>query len=272
LFYHAQVASPQDPKVVWIRGIERDSHDVPSTFQTELGVLLPSVIFAQLNSAVGTGHVIRVDRGQGRYQLRYERPLLEYELLRLENILSVLWIMPFRRDLNFAMAVDWHRTPGGSDYTHIGHQVFMAKRRHDPNARAEVARQVAGRAARHAAMAQSQAVVAAPSSGLLVRAIADEVGRLLGVPVYECTKLDPAKMQIQADDASEGPIENTAAGNITLPETLFAARMPRKVLVVDDVYSTGNTIAEVARCLREAGVKSVYSVTATKTARHQRQT
>ena len=34
-----------------------------------------------------------------------------------------------------------------------------------------------------------------------------------------------------------------------------------KVLIVDDIYTTGATIDACARCLKDYGVKSVYAVT-----------
>ncbi|MBQ5580942.1 MAG: ComF family protein, partial [Clostridia bacterium] len=34
----------------------------------------------------------------------------------------------------------------------------------------------------------------------------------------------------------------------------------RKVLIVDDIYTTGSTLDEVARVLKDGGVKEVYGL------------
>ena len=44
-------------------------------------------------------------------------------------------------------------------------------------------------------------------------------------------------------------------------DKLIFAIIYNKVLIVDDIYTTGTTIDACAECLKRAGVKEVYAVT-----------
>ena len=93
LFYHDKMPIPLNPKIVWIRDIDRDENGVPNAFRTERNTLEARRVFAELNRAVGTGSVIRVERRGDGYGLRYDRRLSDAELLRLESILRAKWII-----------------------------------------------------------------------------------------------------------------------------------------------------------------------------------
>lgn len=41
----------------------------------------------------------------------------------------------------------------------------------------------------------------------------------------------------------------------------YRIRNVRSVLIIDDIYTTGNTIDQIARILKEAGVEKVYFLT-----------
>lgn len=90
-------------------------------------------------------------------------------------------------------------------------------------------------------------------AGILAR----ELGRLLGIPVEEhlvCRVRNTAP-QKQLDSRKRRK-------NL---EKAFAVRpypsMPERVLVTDDIYTTGNTIDAVAGALKAAGVQKVYFLT-----------
>lgn len=38
----------------------------------------------------------------------------------------------------------------------------------------------------------------------------------------------------------------------------YRIRNVRSVLIIDDIYTTGNTVDQIARILKEAGVEKVY--------------
>ena len=41
----------------------------------------------------------------------------------------------------------------------------------------------------------------------------------------------------------------------------YRIRNVRSVLIIDDIYTTGNTVDQIARILKEAGVEKVYFLT-----------
>lgn len=41
----------------------------------------------------------------------------------------------------------------------------------------------------------------------------------------------------------------------------YRIRSVRSVLIIDDIYTTGNTVDQIARILKEAGVEKVYFLT-----------
>lgn len=87
--------------------------------------------------------------------------------------------------------------------------------------------------------------------------LAQELGRLLQIPVNEKAvfRIRNTKPQKNLNDAQR-------IGNL---KGAFAAAkgqaMKKTVLVVDDIYTTGNTIHRVAKILKMAGVQKVYFLT-----------
>lgn len=87
--------------------------------------------------------------------------------------------------------------------------------------------------------------------------LAEEIGRLLQIPVYSkllkrgrntvpMKKLNGAERQNNLKRAF-----NVAGNDVKL----------KRVIIVDDIYTTGTTIEEAARVLKKAGVEEVYFVT-----------
>ncbi|MDZ7842497.1 MAG: ComF family protein [Gammaproteobacteria bacterium] len=83
--------------------------------------------------------------------------------------------------------------------------------------------------------------------------IARPVSRILGVPIetglVKRTAYTPPQVGL-------GPA--TRRRNLRRAFKTTGATMPASVAIVDDVITSGATVAEVARCLRRAGVETVF--------------
>lgn len=87
--------------------------------------------------------------------------------------------------------------------------------------------------------------------------LAEELGELLNIPVnqnavYRIRNTLPQKV---LDDAQR--IKNLSGAFAVLQSQKIQSR----VLVVDDIYTTGNTIQQVAKILKRAGAEKVYFLT-----------
>lgn len=116
---------------------------------------------------------------------------------------------------------------------------------------------------------QWDAVVAAPTTRARVRTrgydqadrIARGVGAALRLPV--CVLLTRADAGRQAD--------RTAAERAAIGATIkTCGPVPDRVLLIDDVVTTGNTLAACARELRRAGATRIDAATVTWTPKHAR--
>lgn len=89
--------------------------------------------------------------------------------------------------------------------------------------------------------------------------LAGEVGRRLGLPVRSLLE----RCRATANQSKRTRKERLLAlkGSIILAEGAIKQVNNRVILIVDDVYTTGTTIRECAKPLRQAGVKKVCSLT-----------
>lgn len=86
--------------------------------------------------------------------------------------------------------------------------------------------------------------------------VAAEMSRYWGVPVWDVLrKIQKTKSQ---SSLSEGARRKNLQGVFVCKN---AARIPRSVVLIDDVMTTGTTLRECSRTLRRAGVKRVYGLT-----------
>jgi predicted amidophosphoribosyltransferase len=109
--------------------------------------------------------------------------------------------------------------------------------------------------------------------------LADEVGRCMGIPVERDILVRVRKTAVQKDLGPEERLKNLSeafgvlydgedadedGGSISHDKTRSASARPVKydrVLLVDDIYTTGSTIEACTRVLKAAGVRKVYFVT-----------
>lgn len=92
--------------------------------------------------------------------------------------------------------------------------------------------------------------------------LARPVGRRLGVPVQEAVqriRATPGQAGLKAVERRRNVRGSFA---VTAPSTVSG----RRVAIVDDVFTTGATVTELAECLRRAGAASVTVWTVARTA------
>ena len=84
--------------------------------------------------------------------------------------------------------------------------------------------------------------------------IARELSKRLKIPVNERLVVRTAATQVQKN-LSARQRQNNLKGAFNVPQNSVELNT---VLIVDDIYTTGATVDAVARCLKGAGVGSVY--------------
>lgn len=87
--------------------------------------------------------------------------------------------------------------------------------------------------------------------------LAHALGKQSGIPVYSHMLEKTKKTRTQ-----KGLGEKQRRRNLQGAFSTGAQFQPfQRILLVDDVYTTGGTVDEAARCLKKAGVKAVYVLT-----------
>ena len=89
--------------------------------------------------------------------------------------------------------------------------------------------------------------------------LAREVAKELGLPLYTDLLLRHKKTAAQKSLGPDARIRNLAEA-FRADETLLSARGVRRIILVDDIFTTGSTIEASARVLRAAGAEAVMSV------------
>ncbi len=87
--------------------------------------------------------------------------------------------------------------------------------------------------------------------------IAKELSKRLKIPVNEALVIRTADTKVQKNLGARER-QNNLKGAFKVPRNSVELNT---VLIVDDIYTTGATVDSVARCLKGAGVSSVYSAT-----------
>ena len=200
----------------------------------------------------------RVSRmGETQYQVSVRTAEIPLVVRKAEAfVLTLPLLHPDVTDFwpNVSMALDWQTIPGDAGQRgYIGNLEYLAKWKGNQDAAAKLGSYMADLADRHSELSRAQAVVAVGSSRDLSQFLAGQVARALRVHMY-IAKKSPAAGKQQDNIQSFDDALAQYSGSILVP------RLPqreRRVLIVDDLYGKGTTIAEVTRCLRAQGIEHV---------------
>lgn len=86
--------------------------------------------------------------------------------------------------------------------------------------------------------------------------LAHEVGRLAGLPV-DCSALTRVRRTISQVGLSPDQRRRNVAGAFKVPQARADAIKDKKIVIIDDVITTGATAEACARALRRAGAAQV---------------
>jgi ComF family protein len=91
--------------------------------------------------------------------------------------------------------------------------------------------------------------------------IGKETGKTLGIPVFNNvlikTKSTPAQVELKKEKREENVKDVFACQSRELIEN-------RKILLIDDVFTTGSTMEECAMVLKESGAREVWGIVAAR--------
>ena len=242
------------------------------TFATELGTAAPEALTRIVTRAVGDYVPVGRLKGTNRYQLLPKSELTPDDIRSVAAVLSALTVHRASAEdaPDLSMSLGWHTIPGlGIKRTELGEMEYLAKWSGDEPSTDGLCERIVRLLAQHRMLGRARTVVACPSQYQLTLRLSAAAANALGARLVVATKIDPSRRQLVQDEAAtsfheafDGPRANirVQVDNVVEP-----------VLIIDDVYSSGGTIAEVTRCLRTGGFSRVYSLTATKTVTSHRQ-
>lgn len=90
--------------------------------------------------------------------------------------------------------------------------------------------------------------------------LAKELGRILGIPVEESLLLRIQKTDPQKKLAP-GKRRQNLAGAFVVKDKMRKLAQGSRILIVDDIYTTGSTVDEAAKALKKAGAEKVFYLT-----------
>jgi predicted amidophosphoribosyltransferase len=100
--------------------------------------------------------------------------------------------------------------------------------------------------------------------------LARAIGRVAGLPVLDLLRRDAASVA-QTGLERRARLANTGRSiGVTGRRLGRAEALPRLLVLVDDVYTTGATLDACARALREAGGSEILALTFARAVRHDR--
>lgn len=91
------------------------------------------------------------------------------------------------------------------------------------------------------------------------RELAEEFSALSGIPVLPLLKRVKNTKRLKKLGRQERALE--LKDSMKVDEKYLTIIRENKILIIDDIFTTGSTINEAARCLKRAGVSSVKSLT-----------
>jgi hypothetical protein len=192
-------------------------------------------------------------------------------LRSINGLLSMLGkLLTVRDDADVSHCLDLYKLPDDDippddwPYSEIGLLVYRAKYRHNRAAAVSVGNRLIDTVRRHPALSRAVMVCAMPTSGSgkhfdSPRLWRDMIERGIGLQA-----LDLVRTRSVVQQKAIGSIEERARnqrGSMDCRDVSGAI-----VLVVDDLYMSGETMNEAVRVLRARGAAGVFALCAVKTA------
>lgn len=165
----------------------------------------------------------------------------------------------------YRVPIESGESPEDWQYTNVGALLYQAKYSGSAAASNSLASALIGHVRSHPGLRTVQSVAAIPSSSShewrpdLPPIWAKEISDVLSVALVGLTRTRAVVTQKQIADLSLRT--QNQAGSMRAASTVQG----RSVLVIDDVYTGGDTMSEACRALRAAGAARVYGLVATKT-------
>ena len=185
------------------------------------------------------------------------------ELLRSVLVLKC----PSPQMIDHAMAVDWTKVPDDKldprswPNTAVGDLVHFGKYRHDSRALRDLAEALGSIVVQHPLLRTADAIVTAPCSRADGDGFGERLARLvaqkIGVRLCLTNSVVGPRPPMKAGGRAVAP------GDFSMPFKLHGT-----VIVVDDVYRSGQTMSEAARAARRAGARTVFGLAAVRTLRN----
>jgi adenine/guanine phosphoribosyltransferase-like PRPP-binding protein len=228
----------------------------------------PESAAAQVRTVAGQRARERhVPVGWRDYKYAFEFPVGEdREVADLLALLARVQSLPCSGDLGLALALDWYkmRSDGTADVewfdTEIGALIHRGKYSRIQRARKQLGDHLAEVIHAHPLLRSASTVVTVPGCDANGKSFAE----LLAGQVAKQTGLPLCRTQ-----SASGPREprKSAATPLRSDEFWMPMMLFDSVIVIDDVYRTGNTVRTAARAARLAGAETVYALVAARTRR-----
>ena len=214
------------------------------------------------------------------HQLQFlipKKAICEDALQRFLRILK--WTVTISDDADESHALYIHTLPHPTQdpyepnwqRTRIGNLVYTAKS-YSPStgskpAAADLSERMAYWIRRHPRYRSADVIISAPAGNPckgfdLPASIVAELSQIFGFRIASCTIIGKILQQKTVPQDID-TLRSNVGDKFRVKENLLG----ENVIVVDDIYQSGETLRELTRACREAGAKSVLSLAASKTAK-----
>lgn len=218
--------------------------------------------------ARGTHHL----RGAGKTPTQATESLLD--------LLGRILTLPCSNNVDFAIALDWYKTPVDGlsprdwPFTSSADLAHRGKYWYDDDPKDAAKQRKCGLAlvdrlsaviSQHPLLSATDAVVAVPGHDArrvsFGARLAAAIARHLAKPLVRCAGLAAFRTPAKSLDLSARA--SMIANQFVCSDELTGLSL----LIIDDIYSSGSTVAETARVVREAGATNVACLCAVRTMR-----